>query len=277
MNNRTTLLALGLVSALALAALLRPAFASIFGEENLTLVKQLAELMRIHDELTLISQAAERGADVAHDLYTLQAQARAGVDELAGYTTDKFLRDLERDVYRTYPGFEVLVEGAGSSRVKRWKDSRAKSPFTTYEMISAVFGDLTEPLKERARQGDLTMDRAAIWRYEAAGALALANEAEAWTAAADEDARELYRLAADADAAQAQHLSARALALIAVQNSHVIRLLSRNVRFDGITGAMAWAGRVDSVNERDRLHEGLGKTLSSVQTPPRMMTFPKPF
>jgi hypothetical protein len=261
---------------LVVAVAWRPVRASIFGEENLTLIKQLSELMRIRQELQTLSEAAERGADAAEDLYTLYDQARAGVDELASYTTDKFLRDLRKDIYSTYPGFEILVEGANSSRVKRWRDSRARSPFTTYEMISAVFGDLTDPLKERAKEGEIAMDRASVWRYESAGALALANEAEAWTESADEDALELYRLSADADAAQAQHLSARALALIAVQNSHVIRLLSRNVRFDGIRGAMEWAQRVDSVNRRDALQGDVRSAFADALLPPRMMRFAPP-
>ncbi len=261
----------------AIGSLYGPVRASIFGEENITLAQQLAELIKIHDQLVKVSQAVERGADVAEDIYENYELARGGVDELKSYTTDKFLRDFRKDVYKTYPGFEILLEGSDSRRLRHWKNSHSRSPFTSYEMITAVFGDLTDPLIEREKRGELRMDRARIMRYEAAGALALSNEAEAWTKSADEDAMELYRLAQDADADQAQHLSARALALIAVQNSHTIRLLSRSVRFDGIRGAMEWSKRVDAVKQREQLRGETGEALRRVSRPPRMMTFPEPW
>lgn len=272
--RRTLLVGAVLVGAGVL--LWHPVRASIFGEENATLIKQLSELMQIREELQTMSEAAERSADAIEDVYDLYDQAQAAVDELKSYSTDKFVADLKKDLYRTYPGFELLLEGPTSSRMKHWKGSHARSPFTTYEMISAVFGDLTDPIKERARAGELSVDRAYLWRYESAGALALAADAEAWTESADEDALELYRLAADADADQAEHLSARALGLIAVQNSHIIRLLSRNVRLDGVRAAMEWGDRVEGLNNlhaQEQAFEAYTKDLE----PPRMMSFPSPF
>jgi len=77
----------------------------------------------------------------------------------------------------------------------------------------------------------------------------------AFTEGADRDAKELYRLAKDADADQAEHLTARAMALLAVQQSHVIRLLSRRVRLDGIERAMSFAETVESAKHNEELEE----------------------
>lgn len=264
------LLVAGVLAPLLLVAI--PAGASLFGEENVTLTQQLVQLVGIHDELKIVSDAAQHSAEVAHDAYDLYQKARSGVDDLKRYTTDRFLADFKEDFYNQYPGFQVLVEGANSPQVRSWKDSRATSSFTAYQMISAVFGDLTDPLlKDKARSGTIETDRAYIWRYEAAGALALASEAEAWTKSSDKDAQDLYRMAANADAEQAQHLSGRALALIAAQNSHIIRLLARDVRFDGVRGAMEWAQRVGALNRSLKTRDQMSDTFGEVGKPPPMI------
>jgi hypothetical protein len=271
--NRRRRVALVLAAASAGALLWRPVRASIFGEENALLIKQLAELIGIHRELKVTSDGIMQGARMATNMYELYESARAGVDELRNYSTDAFLRDLRDDVYRTYPGFEILGEGIASQQLARWRDSHARSPATSYEMISAVFGDLTAPMKERVKAGEVDADRAYLWRYEAAGALALAADAEAWTESADRDAREIYRLAADADAEQAAHLSARALSLVAIQNSHIVRLLSRRVRFDGIRGAMEWGRRVQGLQRDEAMTAEVDAHLERAEAPPRMMSF----
>lgn len=266
-------IALAVALATVVAVAWHPVRASLFGEENATLIQQLAELMRIHHELETVSDAARQGAEAAEDLYAAYDQARAAVDEIKHYSTDKFLRDVRADFYEQYPGFERMADYAGTDTARVWRNSRAESPFSTYELIGAAFGDLTEPLKARAAEGDLPMRRAVIQRFEAAGALAAANAAEAWTQSADDDALELYRLAADADADQAAHLSARALALIAVQQSHVIRLLSRDLRLDGVEAGLAWAKRVESLNELDRMKAEVTTSLQEAAAPPPMMHF----
>jgi hypothetical protein len=258
-------------------SLARPALASLFGEENLTLLRQLTELLQIHDELVRVSHGVVRTADAVEDVVHMASAARAAVDELKGYSIDRFLGDVQKDLYHTYPGAELLLEGSNSRRVAKWQNSHAQSPATTYEMIGAVFGDLSAPLKKRGRDGGLRTERAYIVRAEAAGALALAHQAETWTQAADEDAAELARLSRDAGEAQAQHLSARALALIAVQNSHIIRLLARGVRTDGIKGALDWGQRAEGMNNRDALNDGVNETLGSVDPAPKMLAFPSLF
>ena len=184
------------------------------------------------------------------------------------------MADAKTDLYNTYPGFEILLEGPGSDALRNYERSRVRSPFAAYEMIGAVFGDLTAPLKEEIKkEGQPGMDRTLIRRYEAAGALALSAEAEAFTESSDKDAKELARLAADADADQSAHLSARALALIAVQNSHVIRLLSRRVRVDGIRDAILWGETVQAANDSDRTFKSTVEFLPTASRTPSMARF----
>jgi len=271
-------LSVALVALAAVASAVRPARASLLGEENVTLVQQLAELLKIRRELEDLSEGIVRVADAVENSYALYRAAQGGWDELASYSTDRFVADFRRDVYEHYPGFEILVEGRKSRRLRAWAtQGRPKSPATAYEMISAVFADATDPLVDEARFTD--EHEAALRRFEAAGALSLSADAERATRAFDDTALQLAQLADDPDLnpGRAQIVQARAMTLLAVQNSHIIRLLSRRVRLDGIENAIAYGRRLRDGRDRMRWGESMGSYFQSDRRAPRLMKFARPW
>ena len=82
--SRALVVGLSATLTLAFAFGVRTAHGSIFGEENITLVKQLAELMKIHDELTKVSEAAQRNAEATQNIVEIYAQAQAGNQRAQG-------------------------------------------------------------------------------------------------------------------------------------------------------------------------------------------------
>lgn len=274
------------LSSIALAALLaglvvtapKPAHASIFGEENVTLVKQLTELLKIRKELELINDGIQATADAVEDSYRLYYAAQGAWEEISNYGTDDFLRDFKRDLYRYYPGFELVIEGKESRRLKRWSSMRPRSPVKPYELISVVFADLTDPMLE---DDDPLTDAhlAEIFHAEAAAVLLLHQDTEEWLADADKSAAALAELAEDPDLnpGKAQIVQARALALIATQNSHTLRLLSRRTRLDGLYSAIEYGRRLRAYHDYRR-HGAQSETyFRRVSQPPTFMRFERLF
>lgn len=270
--KRNVLVAVGVVAVVGVFAW-RPAKAGVTSlwADDATLVKQLSELMKINDELSLISDGIKTTADATHNSLQLYLDTRAAIDELQSYSVGEFWSDFKRDVYNHYPGFEVLE---ADNQIEAWKRLRGRSPFKTYEAISAVFGDLSEPLRKASREGRIDTKALEIQRFEAAGAFSLSEDANESTKEFDKDTAELLRLATSARSGQeAQIVSAKAAALQAAQNSHIIRLLSRRLRFDGIRSAMDYGERVKAYKQQAELAAGLRKSLDKAATPPKMMRF----
>lgn len=243
------------------AALWRPVQAGIdsLWTDDATLVKQLAELMEINQELNLISDGILVTADATSDMLRIAGQARATFDEIQSYSPETFWRDLKADAYDHYPGFEYLET---DKQLVHWKDSRARSPVKTYDLIGAVFADLTEPLKEQERKGDLDTKEMRLRKFEAAGALSLAGSAEEWTRTHDTYAQRLSEQAERLDAGDpAALLSAKSTLLVAAQNSHIIRLLARKVRLDGVENALAYGRRVRALNQVEQDKKSLSATF----------------
>jgi hypothetical protein len=69
-------------------------------------------------------------------------------------------------------------------------------------------------------------------------------------------------------------LSAKALLVVAAQNSHIIRLLSRGVRLAGVDAAIDYGNRIETLNEAARASETTGKAAEEFSKPPRLMRFP---
>jgi hypothetical protein len=235
-----------LVGALAFALNSR-AVASMFGEENATLVQILAETLKMTQELKDLNDAASATAGIVGDLKDTYDKVNAGIDELQNYSFDSFVDDFRDDLYRTYPGFAQL-EGA-TQTLKHWDDTtHAQTPFRAYEAITAVVGDMTAPLRDDVHAGRANIDKTLILKGEAAGALALASNAEEATRDFDKETADLTEFAQTASPGQAQQVSARAMLLVAAQNSHIIRLLSRSVRLDGVDKAFDAAARIQMHN-----------------------------
>src|SRR5262245_3625668 len=105
------------IAALAVTLNYLPAWA-VFGEENLTLVQILAELIHAKHELEDLNEVAEAGLAVSRDLLDTYRQVNAGIEELRTYSFGEFLGDFRDDLYDQYPG---LGEVADASRnLSKW-------------------------------------------------------------------------------------------------------------------------------------------------------------
>jgi hypothetical protein len=259
-------LACGLV---ALSVL--PVWGSIFGEENVTLVKILTELIHANSVLEDVSDAAGRAAGLAHDTLRTYQRVNAGIDELRSYTFGTFLRDLTTDFYDQYPGFGQLAYA--SQNLDRWAHTRTRSPFTAYQAITAVVADVTAPLREDLEAGHANIDRELILAGEAAGGFAAAHGAEQATRNLDSEIADLATSAQMASPGQAAQIQARASVILASQQSHVMRLLSRTVRLESVRAALEYGARLDG---RNSMYERRNTTLTLAKqalSPPALIRF----
>jgi hypothetical protein len=269
-------LAVALVAA-AVAFLLffRASRASFFGEENILLGQILAESIKETQELRSLARAAGDTADTVGNLLDIYGRVNAGVDELSHYSVDAFLHDFKGDIYHLYPEL-AKVENAGT-KLRGWDRTHTSSPFTAYEAISALAGDLTQPLRKDIQSGKRSIDKELILQTEAAGGFALADAAETSTQTYD---REIDRLRKEyerkADPGTAAMIVAHTNLLLAEQNSHIIRLLARTVRLDGVDKSMRAADRLGGLNDAYRRAEGTDALASDALKPPRMMQFAPP-
>ena len=263
-----------LVGALAGAALTLnylPAWAAL-GEENLTLVQILAEIIHAKEELQDLNDAAHTGVALTRDLLETYQAANAGIEELRSYTWDRFVDDFQEDLYQQYPGLGELEHA--SRNLRRWESTRTRNPWTAYEAISAVAGDVSAPLREDIRAGRVNVDEELILHSEAAGGFSAAYTAEDSTRRFDEDVKDLHAAyERDPSPGSASMIGARATLLVAAQNSHIIRLLARSVRLDGVDKALSYGARMRAKNS---MHERRDTTRSFTEAalePPQMMRF----
>src|SRR5262249_44318348 len=159
----TVVLALGVLS-------VAPVWGSIFGEENVTLVKILTEIIHANNVLEDMSDTASKAAGLTRDMLRSYQQVNAGIEEIRHYSTGAFLHDLQVDFYNQYPGFGELQDA--SQNLGRWATTRTTSPFTAYQAITAVVADASEPLRQDVRSGRANMDEEVILSSEAAGGFA---------------------------------------------------------------------------------------------------------
>ncbi len=196
----------------------------------------------------------------------------AGIDELRNYSVEAFLHDFKGDVYHLYPGLAKL-DGA-SARLAGWDRTHTSSPITAYEAVSALAGDLTAPLRDDIRAGRRSIDRELILESEAAGGFALADVSEASTAGYD---REIARLRARyeerADPGTAAMVAAHSNLLLAEENSHIIRLLARTVRLDGVDKAIRASERLSAVRDSYRRESATAALAADALKAPGLMKF----
>ena len=249
-----------------------PVWASMFGEENTTLIHMLVQLFQIESDMTELNKAASEAADTANALLSAYQQVNAGINAIKSYSLDAFLDELKTDLYRQYPGFAKL-EGA-SRKLASWDDkSFTSSPLTAYDAIGAVVGDATDPLRKDVASGKQNIDEELMLRGEAAGGLAAAYTAEQATEAFDGQVKDLVGLARSASPAQAAQISARAGLMVAAQQSHLMRLLARTVRLHAIDAGLEYGRRIHA---RSSAYEQRDTTVAFAQeamSPPALINF----
>jgi hypothetical protein len=261
------------VGVVALALNYAPvAYGSIFGEENVTLVKMLTELMHANHELESLSDTASQVADMTHDVLSTYRRVHSGVEELEHYDADQFLYDFRNDAYHQYPGFAKLEYA--SRDLQRWEDTHTRSPFTAYQAITAIFGDVTQPLRRDVADGSANIDRELVLKGEAAGGLAAAHTAEADTEDYDREARRLAAaLAADGSPGRAAQVAAHSNLMVVRQQSYVMRLLARVVRLQSVEAALAYGSRMEGRNAAAAQRGEPGRFVAQALKPPALIRF----
>jgi hypothetical protein len=243
----------------------------MFGEENTTLVHMLVQLFQIEDDMAQLNRVAGEVADTANDLLATYREVNAGIDAVRNYSFDALVSDLKVDLYRQYPGFAKL-EGASQS-LGRWEETFTSSPFTAYEAIGAVVGDLSSPLRAEIAVGRARVDEELLLRGEASGGLAAAYTAEQATEKLDRQIKDLAGLAGRASPAQAAQISARAGLLVAAEQSYVMRLLSRAVRFHSVDAAIEYGRRIQGRNSAYQARAESVSFAREALSPPPLINF----
>ena len=196
----------------------------------------------------------------------------AGIDELSNYSVDSFLHDFKDDIYHLYPGLAKIEYG--SARLGRWDQTHSSSPFTAYEAISAIAGDLTQPLRADVKAGRRSIDKELILQTEAAGGFALANVAETSTKNYDDEIAKLRKEYERKESpGSAAMIAAHSNLILAEQNSQIIRLLARSVRLDGVDKAMRASEQLGAVKDTYRRDTASQDLAKDALTPPPMMKF----
>jgi hypothetical protein len=274
LSAKRVLLGAGLLG-LGLVGVQATSDASIFGEENILLGELVSQSVKSYDELRQISDVIGAGVQASEELVDTVQRVHAGIDELAGYSGQAFLRDFKGDLTHLYPGLGKLSEG--SARLADWDRTHTQSPFTAYEAVSAVFGDLTKGAREDARAGRRNVDRELVLRAEAAGGFALASVSEGSTEAYDKEVVRLRdRYERRADPGTAAMVAAHANLVVAEQNSHIIRLLARTVRLDGVEKTLRAAERIGAVNDDADRRVATATFMGDALRAPRLVHFEAP-
>jgi hypothetical protein len=270
----TFLVGLGGVAAVGVV-LTSPAAASIFGEENVTLGQILIQLISAENELQDLNEAASTSVALADDLLETYRQVNAGIEELQSYTSGQFVDDLGTDFSRLYPDLAALPHA--SERLGGWQGTRSPSPWTAYEAITAVVADVSGPLREDLEAGRTSIDEELLLQSEAAGGFALSNTTDAAAVRFDEELAALAELYdREPSPGTAAMIGARTQLLLAAQQSHIMRLLARGVRSDGVDMALEAGARIQGRNVRATQKTDVRDFAAEALTPPRMMRFEPP-
>ena len=249
------------------------AYASIFGEENITLVQQLSELMGIsrntYDNLAEARTGVDLALEARDDLY----QARALVEELSEYTTDRFIADFKRDVLKTYPDLDYIINKSGSGGLTDWRASNMRTPMGSYELIGRVFGEVTEDTRKAQEEGRVKTENMTLYRYEAAASLTAAENANAFIDSADADIEVLVAQLNGATKEEAIVLQAKIQAVVAAQNSHLMRMQSLQLRRQGIEDARKYQRSARATQALLELEKGQRDVSTTLNKRPKMMEF----
>lgn len=277
---KTTVLVMGMLVALA-AVSYAPVWGSVFGEENVTLVSILTQTLNITNEMIELNDTAEDFAAGMDDLVDTYQKMNAGYDEIAHYTSGAFLADFRDDFESKYPGFGSLQRA--SKRLKHWDQQTNSSPWSAYQFLSSAAADvvdLADPTAHTEHAQAIT-DSAVLMQREADFAVAEADQAHQVAAKLDDEARKLLHLlehpAYKKSPARSQELAARATLLTLESNSHLMRLLARGVRFEGIDRAIGSGVRRRSEAFEKRKAEQSAHFVRHAMAPPPLLAFELPW
>jgi hypothetical protein len=251
-----------------------PVFASLFGEENVTLTSILAELIDSGSTLSEVSDTVGKVASSAEELVEIYQRANAAIDQFRNYSLDALLSDVQKDVYRQYPGFARVAEA--TEHFDRWNDTYSRSPISAYEGLSTVAADVSLPLRRDLAQKRTSIDRELVLASEAATGFAVAATAEEASARFTEQIDKLGREATDASPGHAQQIAAQASILLLEPQSHVMKLLARVVRAGSVVEAIDYGTKIDTRNAAYDHRDVLSALGKEALQPPVLLTFGAP-
>jgi hypothetical protein len=233
----------------------------------------LVQLTESTQTLRDLNDTAGQAASMTRDILTTYQNVNAGIEQLQNYSFDEFLMDFKNDLYHQYPGFAQLEYA--SSSLGRWEQTHTRNPFTAYQAITAVVGDVTQPLRDDIAAGHANVDQELILKGEAAGGLAAAHSAEEDTRRFDREEQTIDRLLSSAgnSPGASQQATARATLLMVQQQSYMMRLLARTVRLDSVHAALDYGARMKSKTAAyERRSEAVALTKDALK-PPALMRF----
>lgn len=245
---------------------------ALFGEENVTLIKQLTELMGISNNTYQALHEAREAVDLAREARDNFRRAEALVEDVQSYTVDRFLDDLKDDAFNTFPDLEYIVDNVGADGLRGW-DTPMQSPITTYDLIGQVFGEVTKDLKKEQEEGNLQTENAALYRFESAAALSASDKTKSFIDSSNEDLEVLIEQLDTATKEQAIVIQAKIQAIAAAQNSHILHLLSLQVRREGIEDARNYSRTLNSLRLGMEIRQGQEEIAEHFKERPQMMKF----
>lgn len=248
-------------------------YASIFGEESIILGKQLVKLYAISTNTYKTFTEVREGVDLALEARDEAYQAKALVEELHSYTTDRFITDFKRDVLKTYPDLSVVISDSGSKGLADWTAANMRTPMGSYELIGKVFGEISEDVQSASREGRANVDSTTLYRYEGAAALTASDAANQFIQKSDEDIEVLARQLDGATKEEAIVLQAKMDSVIAAQNSHLIRMRSLELRRQGMLDAMKYKRSAESIDFALKMETDQKEVAQSLNAKPSMMEF----
>lgn len=249
------------------------AYASIFGEENITLVQQLSELMGISRNTLNTLAEARAGVDMAIEAREDVYRAKAAVEELSEYTTDRFITDFKNDVLKTYPDLDYIIRKTGSGGLTDWQSTNMRTPMGSYELIGRVFGEVTQDVQDAQAEGLVKTEGATLYRYEAAASLSAAENATVFLKSSDADLETLVAQLNGATKEEAIVINAKIQAIVAAQNSHLIRLQARAIRREGVQDARKYRSSMKGIEAAVQFSEGEEALTTSFEELPMLMDF----
>ncbi len=249
------------------------AYASIFGEENITLVQQLSELMGISRNTLNTLAEARAGVDMAIEAREDVYRAKAAVEELSEYTTDRFITDFKNDVLKTYPDLDYIIRKTGSGGLTDWQSTNMRTPMGSYELIGRVFGEVTQDVQDAQAEGLVKTEGATLYRYEAAASLTAAENATVFLKSSDADLETLVAQLNGATKEEAIVINAKIQAIVAAQNSHLIRLQARAIRREGVQDARKYRSSMKGIEAAVQFSEGEEALTTSFEELPMLMDF----
>ena len=253
-------------------------YASIFGEENIILGKQLFHLVKISKDMQDNLNEARKAVDVAMDTRDMMLQSKALVEDLVAHSDDRFIEDFKGQLLNAYPDIGYMVDRAGLNNLDSWTSANMGSSASSFDLIGKVYGEITDDVLVAGKEGKVDLTDAGLARSQAAAGLTAATSTENFIEKTSDDIEKYSELLRDTENKdEAVVIQAKIQAIIAAQNNHLLRMRSVELRNNATEDARRYQEKIKATSfgiqaeeEEKKLDETLNKT-------PKFMEFHSPF